>query len=282
LKGAYNYTLAGLVSREFSIEPNSTVSWTGDPYGGLIDVRAYYETRVPITPLIPLQDSSSIKQEAGRIHPVKVILDMDGELLAPQIALNIDITPTTAIATEVATKFESEIQRNEPELNRQVFGLIVLGNFQRENTFSGVGSVGGNFSQLLTNQLGNWLSQVDENLQIDIDLNGLDKEALNTFNLRLSYTFLDGRVRVSRDGSFTNLQNSNQQNLSNIAGEWTVEYLLSKDGKFRLKLYNKNNQNNLLNTLNTNNYTSAGFSVLHTQSFNNLSDLLGVRKKSKN
>src|SRR5690606_8080754 len=133
-----------------------------------------------------------------------------------------------------------------------------------------------------TNQLGNWLSQVDENLVIDIDLNGLDREALNTFNLRLSYTLLDGRLRISRDGSFTNFQNSQQQqNLGNIAGEWTVEYLLSKEGKFRLKLYNKNNQNSLLNTLNTGSYTSAGFSVLHTQSFNNLKDLFGVKKGQK-
>ncbi|MBX9851980.1 MAG: translocation/assembly module TamB, partial [Cytophagaceae bacterium] len=280
-KGAYNYTLAGLISKEFTIQPNSSINWTGDPYGGTMDVKAYFENKVPITPLIPVSDSASIQREAGRTHPVKVFLDLDGPLLSPDIALDIDITPTTGVATEVATRFESEIKRNEQELNKQVFSLLVLGAFQPENSFSGIAGATGNVSQLLTNQLGNWLSQVDENLQIDIDLNGLDKEALNTFNLRLSYTFLEGRVRVSRDGSFTNMQNNTQQNLGNIAGEWTVEYLLSKDGKFRLKLYNKNNQNPLLNTINTGNYTTAGFSVLHTQSFNNLSDLLGIGKKSK-
>lgn len=277
--GKYNYTLANLISKEFTIQPNSSITWTGDPYGGLLDVSSYFENKVPIVPLLPFDDSLSRKQELGRTHPVKVILDIEGELLSPHIALDIDITPTTGIATEVATKFESDIKRNEQELNRQVFSLLVLGNFSPENSFSGISGSTSNVSQLLTNQLGNWLSQVDENLVIDIDLNGLDREALNTFNLRLSYTLLDGRLRISRDGSFTNFQNTQQQNLSNIAGEWTVEYLLSKDGKFRLKLYNKNNQNALLNTLNTGSYTSAGFSVLHTQSFNSINDLLGIKKK---
>jgi hypothetical protein len=203
--------------------------------------------------------------------------------MSPQIGLDIDITPTTGIATEVATEFESLIKRNEQELNRQVFSLLVLGSFSPSNSFSGIGGSTSNVSQLLTNQLGNWLSQVDENLVIDIDLNGLDKDALNTFNLRLSYTLLDGRLRISRDGSMTNMQgnSNNPQNVSNIAGEWTIEYLLSAEGKFRLKLYNKNNQNQLMNNFTTNNYTSAGFSILHTQSFNNINELLGIKKKKK-
>jgi hypothetical protein len=281
LKGGYNYTLAGLPIKEFAISKNSTITWTGDPYGGILDVQAYFESKIPITPLI--DDSIRRKQEVGRTHPVKVLLDIKGDLMSPQIGLDIDITPTTGIATEVATEFESLIKRNEQELNRQVFSLLVLGSFSPSNSFSGIGGSTSNVSQLLTNQLGNWLSQVDENLVIDIDLNGLDKDALNTFNLRLSYTLLDGRLRISRDGSMTNMQgnSNNPQNVSNIAGEWTIEYLLSAEGKFRLKLYNKNNQNQLMNNFTTNNYTSAGFSILHTQSFNNINELLGIKKKKK-
>ncbi|MFL5730868.1 MAG: hypothetical protein ACJ75J_15370, partial [Cytophagaceae bacterium] len=105
--------------------------------------------------------------------------------------------------------------------------------------------------------------------------------ALNTFQLRLSYTMLDGRLRISRDqGGFQNYQTTNQaSNITNIAGEWTIEYLLNQDGKFRLKLYNKNNTNPLLASIVNTNSSSAGFSILHTQSFNNLKDLFGKSKK---
>jgi molybdopterin converting factor small subunit len=122
---------------------------------------------------------------------------------------------------------------------------------------------------------------VDENLQIDIDLNSLDKTALNTFQLRLSYTMLDGRLRISRDqGGFQNYQSTNQaSNITNIAGEWTIEYLLSQDGKFRLKLYNKNNTNPLLASVVNTNSTSAGFSILHTESFSSLKELIHKKKE---
>jgi hypothetical protein len=36
-----------------------------------------------------------------------------------------------------------------------------------------------------------------------------------------------------------------------------------------------------MNNFTTNNYTSAGFSILHTQSFNNINELLGIKKKKK-
>jgi hypothetical protein len=92
---------------------------------------------------------------------------------------------------------------------------------------------------------------------------------------------MDGRLRISRDqGNFQNIQSTSQaSNLTNIAGEWTIEYLLSQDGKFRLKLYNKNNTNPLLAGVVNNTSSSAGFSILHTQSFNSLKELFGRSKK---
>jgi hypothetical protein len=108
----------------------------------------------------------------------------------------------------------------------------------------------------------------------------MDKDALNTFNLRLSYTALDGRLRISRDGSFQNVQASSQANISNIAGEWTVEYMLSNDGKLRIKLFNRINNNALVSSTGNVN-TSAGASMMHIQSFNSLKDLFGKNKRRK-
>ena len=151
--------------------------------------------------------------------------------------------------------------------------------FSSEGSFTGAGNTANNLSELLSNQLSNWLSQVDENLQIDINLNSLSRDALNTFQLRVAYTALDGRLRITRDGNFQNMQSSSSTNLTNIAGEWTVEYLLSKDGNLRLKLFNKANQNILLTSAGNNSTSSAGFSVLHTQSFSSLKDLFKFNER---
>jgi hypothetical protein len=126
-----------------------------------------------------------------------------------------------------------------------------------------------------------WFSQVDENLEIDVDLNGLDQEALNTFQLRLSYTFLDGRLRVTREGGFTNTV-ENTSDFSSVAGDWTLEYLLSPDGKFRAKMYNRNTYNSLNSGIENTNTTSAGFSLIHTQTFNKINELFSRKEKNKN
>jgi hypothetical protein len=281
-KGWYNFTLLGLINKEFNILPNSKISWiSGDPYEGVLDMSAIYKENVSLKPLTP--DTMEQKKLTGK-YPVNVLLDLQGNLSNPQITLGIDIVKYPANASALVTEFMSKIKSNDQEMNKQVFSLLVLRKFSGDNAFSAStagNSSTNNVSELLSSQLSNWLSQVDENLQIDIDLNSLDKTALNTFQLRLSYTMLDGRLRISRDqGGFQNYQSTNQaSNITNIAGEWTIEYLLSQDGKFRLKLYNKNNTNPLLASIVNTNSSSAGFSLLHTESFSSLKELFHRKKE---
>jgi hypothetical protein len=123
------------------------------------------------------------------------------------------------------------------------------------------------------------MSQVDENLEINVDLGALDQEAFNTFQLRLSYSFLNGRLRVTRDGTFTNQNttnttaSNNNSNTAALVGDWTVDYLLTADGKFKLRMYNRTNVNPIQTAINNQNAITTGASLQHTQSFNTLSDL---------
>jgi hypothetical protein len=121
---------------------------------------------------------------------------------------------------------------------------------------------------------------VDQNLEINIDLGSLDQEAFNTFQLRLSYSFMNGRLRITRDGTFSNQYN--QSEIASMLGDWTVDYLLTPDGKFKVKMYSRSNINTVTNTLGTQSAITTGISLLHTQSFNHLKDLLkSAREKQK-
>ncbi|TAH26430.1 MAG: hypothetical protein EAZ07_04170 [Cytophagales bacterium] len=278
-EGWYNFTLAGLINKEFKIKANSSINWSGDPYSGIMDITAEYSQFVSMRPL--LKDSTALKNpEVSRKYPALVQLNLTGNLLTPEIKMGINILRNPSFMNDIITAFKAKLQANEQELNRQVFSVLVLGGLAPENSFSGISNSANNISEMLSNQLSNWLSQVDEKLQVDVNLNSLDRNALNTFQMRLSYTMMDGRLRVSRDGSFRNVQNSSTTNLSNIAGEWTVEYLISADGRFRLKLFNRSNQNILLNSAGGSATGSAGFSILHTQNFNNLRELF-TNKENK-
>lgn len=287
LEGGYNFTLYNIINKEFEILPNSKISWYGDPYEGILDINATYNQLASFLPLLVQQENDTIYQESvelRRKYPVKVLLDIDGPLLSPNVNFDIvaDNLPRNIPLPNGEVKdleFEFLAFKNkidEQELKRQVFSLIILRRFSPLQSFNTGGSITSSVSELFSNQLSYWVSQVDENLEIDVDLGQLDAEAFNTFQLRLSYTFLDGRLRITRDGGFTNQEN--KADISSIAGDWTLEYLLTPDGKFKVKMYNRTNYNPINPNQDNQNTITTGFSLIHTQSFDELKDLF---KKSR-
>ncbi len=283
VEGGYNFTLYNIINKEFSIHNGSTINWYGDPYEGILDIKASYQQMASLAPLLNVSEEDDLTAELKRRYPSEVILELDGALLSPEIGFDINITNYPENATipgggvslgNAVDLFLSKISLDRQERERQVFSLIVLRQFSPENSFNTSGSFGSSVSELFSNQLSYWITQVDENLEIDVDLSGLDAEALNTFQLRLSYSFFDGRLRVTRDGSFTDVEN--ETNALSVLGEWTVEYFLTSDGRFRAKVYNRNNYNHWVNQGDQGNRQtsfSGGVSLLHVASFDNLKEL---------
>ena len=105
----------------------------------------------------------------------------------------------------------------------------------------------------------------------------LEAEATVASEVRVRGVIENGRLRVTRDGTFYGSQNNSNlnsnQSLSSIAGDWTVDYLLTPDGKLKVKMYNRTNINPILNTLGSQNSVTTGVSISHTQSFNEIKDI---------
>ena len=53
--------------------------------------------------------------------------------------------------------------------------------FSPPDAFNTSGTVVSSLSELLSNQLSYWMSQVDENLEIDVDIASMDQESFNIF-----------------------------------------------------------------------------------------------------
>ena len=192
--------------------------------------------------------------------------------------------------------FQSRIEYNEQELNKQVFSLIILKRLSPLDEFNLnlSSTAGASVSEVFTSQLGYMLSQLNEDLDVYIDLGSFESDN-QSINVRLTYSVLDGRLRISHNGNYSNYEQN--QDFQNLFGEWTVEYLLSDDGKLRMKGYNKLNQNTTSTTLSDQNSTVYGVSVSYNDNFNSFSEfwenftdkfrkeeedeLEGKRKKSK-
>ncbi len=288
-EGAYNFTLYDIINKEFSIKPGSRLLWYGDPYAGIMNITASYRQLASLAPIYDKEPDIQSEAAIKRKYPIEVQLKLDGPMLSPTFAFDLVsadlptlITLSNGTQKRLSFDFAAfKTRLDEQELKRQVFSLIILRRLSPLDAFSTSGSLANSVSELLSNQLSYWLTQVDQNLEIDLDLGALDAEAFNTFQLRLSYSFLNGRLRVTRDGTFTS-QNQQQQSVASIAGDWTVDYLLTPDGKFRVKMYSRSNFNALSSSLGSQTAVTTGFSLMHTQSFNEVKDLLrGARDKRR-
>lgn len=285
-EGWYNFTLYDIINKEFRIQPGSSIAWYGDPYQGTLKIDASYNQLASLAPILADQSLAAMPQ-VRRKYPVQVLLKLEGPMLSPQINFDIvgkDLPKSIPVEGRPPVSLDIEFiafksRLDEQELKRQVFSLIVLRRFSPPESFNTSGSLVNSVSELFSNQLSSWLSQVDENLEIDVDLGSMDQEAFNAFQLRMSYTFMNGRLRVTRDGTLGNQAQptggvDNRNDLAMAIGDWTVDYLLSADGKFKVKMYSRTNVNPLVNTLNAQNAITTGVSLMHTQSFNELKDLL--------
>lgn len=304
-EGGYNFTLYDIINKEFKIEPGSSITWYGDPYQGQMRINASYNQLASFAPILPYTDPAILSTpQIRRKYQARVLLKLEGPMLSPQIDFDIlagDL-PTSIQANlsgggtqsiNMVDEFQAfKTRMDEQELKRQVFSLMMLRKFSPAESFNTSGSLVSSVSELFSNQLSYWMSQVDNNLEIDLDLSSMDQESFNAFQLRLSYTFLNGRLRITRDGTFGNQGGTpttgspetnpqvNQGNFSSVVGDWSVDYLLTADGKFKVKMYSRTNVNPVNTNTNSQSAITTGVSLLYTQSFNDLKDLWN-RNKTK-
>ncbi|GAB3644279.1 translocation/assembly module TamB domain-containing protein [Spirosoma arcticum] len=283
LKGDYTFTFQNIINKRFQIQPNSRITWTGDPYGALLDVTAAYTQYTSLAPLLANGSTSNATKSADqtRRYPVNLLIKLNGDLGSPAINYDLDVKeyPSSSEFRQAVTAFEARLQSNEQELTRQVSSVLLFnqllpegaGLFDQGQVNTGVAN---SVSELLSNQISRLASNLSENLDVGVSFGGFtgsiqNENLLNNLQLRFSYRLLNDRLRISRDGGFTYGQS--QTNAASLLGEWTLEYFITPDGRLRAKVYNRNQQSVLSqNSLNSTISTGGGLSFLYTRSFNRL------------
>ncbi|WP_255502059.1 translocation/assembly module TamB domain-containing protein [Algoriphagus sp. AK58] len=281
VEGKYNFSLYNVVKREFTVQPGGRITWFGDPYTGIMNLKAVYEESVSLQPLLS-SSAAAENSQMRRRYPLKVLMDLQGELLSPTFNFSFDFSefPSSGDVQTTISAFQSRVAADEQEMNRQVFSVIMTRNFSPEGQFSGVSTLSSSLGNLLSSQLNSFIGQVDKNLEVNIDLATLDQNALENFQLSVAYTFLDGRLRVSRDGGFTD--NQGNASAASVIGDWQAEYMLTEDGVYRLRIFNRNNFNTFTSLSLTQNVISYGASMTQNVSFNSFSELFKKITGKKN
>ncbi len=281
-RGDYLFTLQNIINKRLSVQRGGRISWNGDPTGAVINMSAIYDTRAVPGVLVP-EPTENLKKRM----PVDCHLIMEGNLLNPLLSFKIEM-PT---AEEETRNVVRNAISTEEELTKQFLSLLVINNFSAPSTVSGgsgntgAGMAGVTASELLSNQLSNWLSQISNDFDIGVNYRPGDEISSDQVEVALSTQIFDDRVTIHTnvDVSDKSTTTTTNQRTNTIAGDFDVDVKLTDNGKFRLKAFNRYNYDQLYKTAP---YTQ-GVGFLYREDFNSFGELGrryfgGSKKKKKN
>ena len=292
--GAYNLSLR-LLKRKFNLQRGSTITWTGDPTGATIDITATYLcTTAPIS-LVGNQMAGLSQEEINKFNqklPFMVNLKMQGLLLKPQITFSITLPPNDAALWQNVDSKLAELNSNVPQLNKQVFALLLFNTFISENPYESTSGGNSNAALMASQSASNILtSQLNElaggfGKRVDLSMNVNSAQTYNTSGQAINQTALQvgvsknlfgDRVKVSVGSDFQLAGASQGPNASNIAGNVKIDYTLTPDGKYIVRVYSMNQYNTVVEGQ----VVQTGVSFIVTLDFDTFNELFKKKESGK-
>ncbi|WP_185154082.1 translocation/assembly module TamB [Fulvivirga sp. M361] len=281
-KGAYNFSFYKLLKREFSIEKGSSITWSGDPYEARLDIRAYNRVEAPPIDLMINQISNATNTDLDRYKqrlPFLVYLDIEGELMKPQIRFELDMPQDkrNAFGGSIYSRI-TDLNSRESDLNKQVFALLLLQRFISEDPLKSEGGYDiedkarRSVSRILSDQL-NRLTDNINGINLNLDLQSYQDYSQGTaqsttqLELGVSKTLFNDQLEVKVSGN-VNLEGEQQQNFSDYVGDLALEYKLTDDGRLRITGFRRSDFDVLSGEI-----IETGAGIIYVRDYNTFKEL---------
>lgn len=289
--GGYNITLSEFLKRQFKISEGSSITWNGDIMDATVDITAIYE--VETSPMMLINDQIENGQESEQNEfrnemTFFVYLKMSGELMKPQISFDIEQPEDERGAHNGAVYNKlNELRTDETQLNKQVFALLALNRFLGQDPFE-TGNAPMTFesatrasaSKLLTQQFNALSDKYIKGVDLDVgvesyeDYSSGSAQGRTELQLGVSKEFLDDRVSVQVGGNIDLEGEQAQSNkASDIAGNISVEYKLTPQGRYRLKGFRRTDFDPILGEL-----INTGVGFIYSRDFRKIKQLFKKRR----
>ncbi len=296
-EGGYELSVS-MLKRRFDIQKGSTITWNGEPTEATLDITAVYKTEAPPIDLVEQQmtgkSNAEMNQYKQRI-PFNTLLKLKGELLKPEITFDITTDDENAsVSSMVLDDTKAKLQQlrtEESEMNKQVFALLLLNRFVGENPFDSNSGLSAealarqSVSKILSQQLNNLTSDLIKGVELNFDLESSEdyssgqKNTRTDLNVGLSKRLLNDRLKVSVGSNFGLEGDARQnENTTNIAGNVTIDYNLSKDGRYMLRAYRKDEYQVALQGQ----IVETGVGFIITLDYDKFREIFQKTKKEKN
>jgi hypothetical protein len=277
-EGDYLFTLQNLLNKRFDVENGGRITFNGDVENAEIDITAKYRNlRTSLYPILypVLQD----ERYTARIA-VEPQLKLSGRLFNPVVGFNIFLPN----ADEETRTYLRNAITSEEELSKQFLYLLVMNSFYSNpndpsyqapinTSTAGTSAMAVTTTEMLSNQLSNWLSQISNDFDVGFHYSPGTKN-INSQELQvaLSTQLLNDRVTIN--GNF-DVRGENNSEGTPLSGDFDIEYKITE--KIRFKAFNRYNSP----------YTgrgvpyTQGLGIFFKQDFDRLSDLFRRKDKSE-
>ncbi len=284
-EGSYRVSMNSFVKRSFEIEKGSSILWSGNMMDAQISIDAVYAVKTSPLNLVADQMTDVNEIEKGEYkqrHKFWVILKLRGQILKPEISFEIKLPPENeGILGGAVNQKLILLNEDESALNKQVFALLVLGRFIRENPLD---TEGGNTSEIarstvskfLSQQLNQWSSNLIQGVDLSFDIESFNdyqsgqEQGRTQMDIGVKKQLFDERLSVQVGGTVElEGEKARQNSASDITSDVTVEYKITKDGRYRLKGFRHNQYEGVIEGQ----LVETGIGVIFIRDFNKWEEL---------
>lgn len=257
--GEYNFVL-GVIRKPFKLVKGGTISWSGDPYEAGLNITTYYSVMASLAELNPsLANSDNISKKE-----VQCVLEITQTLSNPNIRLDINVP-------NVSESERPELERirsDKDELQKQFFTLLIARRFQGKNTNS---TNQNGLADVLAQQLNYLLDQMSKNVKMNVAYDNNSVTGDKKFQFGMQRAFGDKQNIILKTSLGVNNNSTTGTNSSTLIGDFSLEYLITQDGNFRVNIFNESNDKGVLSNKDKGDFTQ-GVGLHYQENFNEISE----------
>ncbi len=253
--GVYRLSFYDLVKKNFQLAKGSSITWSGSPENGVLDIKAVHTVETNSIGLIGHEIGENEKSIYKRSLDYEVGIIINGTIEKPIISFSLDLPQREKVNYPVLSNKLDRLRQPEyaSELNKQVFGLLVLGGFLPETSGADINSnliattaLSNSVNSLLASQLNRFASQYIKGVNIDVgiqsysDYSSPGGKTQTAMDFRVSKSIMNDRLSFEIGGDFDLNQDQSGTNTGNknFRGDIAIIYDLTGNGDKQLKLFN--------------------------------------------
>ncbi|MCL2561442.1 MAG: translocation/assembly module TamB [Rikenellaceae bacterium] len=239
-EGVYLFTLENIIEKPFTIDPGSSIQWTGDPIDALMDITGIYGLKTSISPAVSAAVGGDVAAGWRTRVPVECRIRLTDRLSQPTLTFNITAPGATPEVQNILAGFLN----TQEMVATQFFFLLATGNFYDYDggAVANIGAAAGSATafDFLSNQLSNWISS--DRFDVGFRYRPQTETTSDEWGFDFSQRLLGDRLLLEIEGNYDTRSNAEavySENMRNFTGDAYLTALLDRTGNARGKLFSR-------------------------------------------